>query len=126
MSILCDVFNEKFEFGTNTFKGFEQGNKNDEEVETDVSIESIITIVHELQTSYENMIGEHSVQALQHMLKVNKNIDYNITEGEMNDALLKQADEMTSLKFGKIQSAYYPEGGRRDIRRQKNKTAKQA
>ena len=103
MSILCDVFKEKFEFGTNIFKGFEKVNKNDEEVETDVSIESIITIVDELQTSYENMIEEHSVQALRHMLKFKKNIDYNIIEGEMNDALLNQADEMASLKFRKIQ-----------------------
>ena len=123
MSILCDVFKEKFEFGTNIFKGFEKVNKNDEDVETDMSIESIITIVNDLQPSYENIIGEHSVQALRHMLKCKKNSDYNSIEGEMNDMLLQQADEMTSLTFGKIQSAYYPEGGRREIRRQKNKPA---
>ena len=126
MSILCDVFNDNFDFRANIFKEFDITRKDDEEIETDASIESIIGVIDELQTNYENVICEHSVQALKYMLKFKTNADYNIVEGEVNQALLKQGDEMASLKFGKMQPAYYPEGGRREIRRQKNKTAKQA
>ena len=126
MSILCDVFNDNFDFRANIFKEFDITRKDDEQIETDASIESIIGVIDELKTNFENVICEHSVQALKYMLKFKTNADYNIVEGEVNQALLKQADEMTSLKYGKMQPAYYPEGGRREIRRQKNKTAKQA